>query len=222
MVYSDTAGTVPATNLGSVARWGDQSGNVANRYALQSTGGNRPVFKTGGANGQSYVEFRSGSSQFMDIQNSAISGSSPMVAAFVIDAVNNNTSGVEEYLIDWPIGVSDQLTFAHIDGSAKTSVATYRTSWSLFQPAASGLQNYTFINRTNGSTGKRLYVDNVVTTDFSSTNATVIAGAKLGASRTGLAAHFNGKIYEVVVCNAEPSAQNFTNLNDYLINKYAI
>lgn len=221
-VYNNTGGSVPAANGELVARWGDQSGNVANRYALQTVSGNRPTFLTGQANGHSAVEFDAGDAEFMAINNSAITGSYAMTVAFVIDAVNDDTAGVAEYLLDWPIGVSDQITFAHIDGSAENSVAVYRTTWALFNNSQAGLQTYTFINRNNVSSGRRFYLDGNLGTDFGSTLATVIAGAMLGSDRVGTAANFNGKIYEVVVYNTELTGQALQNLNDYITTKYGI
>jgi hypothetical protein len=93
-VFSDVSGTVPAVDSDPVARWGNL-GSAAD--ALQNTSARRPIFKTGGLNGRSYLQCSAASQQFFEdlafTQPSGLSTINP----FTVFAVTDNISGLSGF-----------------------------------------------------------------------------------------------------------------------------
>lgn len=86
-VFTDIGKTTPAGNNDAIATWGTQG---TEEDAVQNTGGNRPVYKTGGLNGSPYIEC-SGSQWFEDLvaltQPSGITNYTPFTLFLVTEGV---------------------------------------------------------------------------------------------------------------------------------------
>jgi hypothetical protein len=89
-VFSDLAGSVPAVDNDLVARWGNLGSGAA---AVQNTSARRPIFKTGGLNGRSYLQCSAASEQYFEdlafTQPSGGSALDPFTVFVVTDSVGN-------------------------------------------------------------------------------------------------------------------------------------
>lgn len=215
-VYNDGGSSVLASNGETVDEWRDQTSN--NYDATQGTTTNKPIFRTGQANGMSAVDF-DGNDNFMTIGSISLSAG-PHSLFVVIDADNSSGSPGQEFLIDAQTG---PLTWAHkADTGAFTDVGIKTDStWHTYSNAASGLQLYEFLVEAGSAS---LYINGTLDSeDTTGVTEEAIGGTvNLASDFNGTAQFFSGLIYEVALYSAKVSDGDRQLLENYFINKYAI
>lgn len=219
-VYTDSLTTV-AVNNDLVHTWYDRS--ISGAHAVQLTGGNRPTYKTGQANGKSALQFDGSTDMLTAPSSMSLSG---MVAtAFIVCAPTNSSStpGAESLF-----SFDNQYTaYAHkVDNTTDTEAGVFYVAGAsvvAFGNAQSGLQQLTFISSPTGAT---LYRNTALVSSGSigTISVTTLTGGTIGAEPlSGSGIHYyNGLIYEVLIYDGVLSTDQRTNIEQYLLTKYGL
>jgi hypothetical protein len=235
-LYDATSGGSSVAADGSIARWVDKSGS--GNHAIQATSESRPTRRLSGLNSKASVEFvadTADSGDWLGIAHaSALNGASGLAIFCVYKTA---TTGSNRGLLGkWP-GI-DQATgpawiVAYTGGATGATTATMyahngtnavtQATTSNFNDGAARLLGYVNTSaglqaRMNGS----LQGTNASTLFNSASTAGVVIG---GYTAYGLSTGqrlVSCHISELLIYNASLTSQNVTDIESYLINKWAI
>jgi len=212
-VWSDTAGTTPASANGSVQRWDDRSNNAA--HATQATASLLPTLRAAGLNGRAGLEFASNFSSTRNQLNFASIILSNFTAFLVYSAPN---FGAASYIISDANGGIGSGTAATTPDAGAFAFDGVRVRGS-----------------TNVSTAPRLVSHTNSTVRYGGVDATYTAGSwglapnetvtgltldRIGGrSVSGL--DFNGILSAILVFSENLSNANMNVVGQYLAGKYS-
>jgi hypothetical protein len=220
-LFSD-AGTTPVVADDPVYQWGNQ-GSETTDHAIQATEANRPVYRTGGLNGQAYLDCGADTDQlfFSDLNPSHNGGitSLPLhrTFAFVIDAYDNTRTN--NPLLDGTGGTNGKFLW-HLRPSAG-NVRFFKS-----QVALGVLEEPMIIVTSVASTTSfRCMINGTYSTQSQSSNASSADPTSMQFLRsTGLGEYFDGHIYEAILWGGGQvlSEANMTTVSDTLNAVYGI
>lgn len=204
----------------AVGTWADSSGN--GRDMTQGTAGKKPLYKTGILNGKPVMRFASASSQTMAAASSVIS----LASALTLFVVAMQTSVADATLLSTVNAVNGDLF------RFRTNAGTQQLRWysiGLYDAntgiGANNWGAYTCIVRgTSGAGGTVSFRANgtALGTSGSISRAALHEGNLHIGSNIDLGSYMNGDIAEILVCNGELTALQYTQVEAYLKQKYAL
>lgn len=221
-------GTIAATDGQNVQQWNDQSA-IAN-HARQTTGGNKPVYRTGIING--YPVLRFSSDQFLDALATPGVGATESFYMFLIFRQNSytgggTTDGAGTYIMDRTTATNALMSFKISNTDKYYYQKRNDTGGSLTGP----------ISVTSAPTGTFSVIDyfrnvgvrygiyiNSRLDATSGGDSENITGPQLriGRHATNTNGGLNGDLAEVILYNANLSTAARTRVESYLAIKYGI
>lgn len=212
-VFTDTAGTIPATNGSPVGNLKDKSGLA---YHATSSGSSRPTFLTNAKNGLSGVVF-SGSHLLKNIafNYSRINASLFFVCNYTnVSTPNNIFSAADSESWAYYYNSTQFLNYFVLPNLLITSNTAV---------AANQYVSYSIINDSLQSPQARMYLGSSLV-GFSNIGATGFKAFNLGAYNNGGTDGFflNGTICEVIFYSRTLSNEERLLVSNYLSNKWAI
>ncbi len=220
-VYQDSLVTL-ASNNDAVHTWKDQSSSHAN--AVQVTGTNRPLFKTGQTNGKSAVLF-DGINDYQVINSGALSfGTANTTVIIVTKPTNDATVPGPETFFAFD---SRQMVVAHkVDNTTDDQSGIFFASGAVASPfdsAQNTLQVLTY--KLVGGVSATLYRNTSQIASNSVSNFPGFNGGTVGADSLDQITYgnfFKGLIYEILVYTEAITTQQRNNIESYLMTKYNV
>lgn len=210
-----------------VASWTDSSGN--GRNAVQSTDGDKPLFKTGGINGNPYLHFIS--NDYLEIPFNAFLNTEEFTTIAVVrvpeadsgwkNIINNGTSTSSGFSLNIDVDSQKDFNVAWGEGSA---IDEQSTAGSMMTSHDGHIVSATMDDTTgNGQSDTLLmYVDGVqgasLTSgiDYVPNTSAVTQISKYGS------VYFYGEIYEILQYNRVLSLDEREQVEGYLSRKYNV
>jgi len=221
-LYTDSGLTTLVSADGDpVGGWQDKSGNSKN--ATQSSGTNKPLFKTNQLNGKSSLRW-DGVNDFLDLGNNFNFGSSQFSIFIVVKS--NNTIEVPIFIKDTGGGGQNGIWIGKTADPG--GYYSYFNGSSYFQIGYTGAYLSTWVRpsvvRNNTSTnGVQLYANGTATnTATDSRTLTNTNSLRIGQFSTGLYGKFSGDFAEILVFNTALSASNRGLIDSYLLSKWGV
>lgn len=196
-MFSDTAGTTPATVGGAVARWNDKSASA--RHATQATPANQPT------------RYSAGGVSFDGLNDGLTFTSLPTVATPTIFVVYDVVAfTLANYLLKGSTGIYAGGTFAGINGYAIVRSSIFRASNT--EPTSRGVVMFKpAMLRRNG-----------VEPTYEATPGTPTGSALFDELGGAFTTRHNGRIYEVAVYNRDLTLAEIQAFEAYAINRWGI
>ena len=226
-LFSDTAGTTPATNGGTVAFWKDKS--ISANHATQSTLANRPVYNSGG-----FLQFTQASSHWLNITTpSALPTGASNGTYFVVTqrdpALTNTHAGIFSYGTNSTAGFRTIYDRAITGGTSLTGLiitlsggnnpsTTNVVSNTAIHITSAVFDNYIVSGWYNGTIFTAAPVDPQNSNPPMNTGST---SAFIGASVT-FSTFYGGNIYEILVFNTSLSNTDRQIVEGYLAAKWGL
>lgn len=221
-VYKDDAKTQLAADGDIIRYWGNRGSRAD---ASQATAGNRPVYRTGGKNGQPYIQCNGLNQFFANLDYTAPSGITstiPFTVFLVFDQVDR-TAGSP--ILAGTGGASE-------DGYGKTGIrlttggttAWYKSTCSHQYPEPPHGFNIQVLSKGNGDALYHRYqhYDQTARTQITASgNYSIAATSTQFLRSTASNLFFKGRLHEIIIFGAEISQAEQNTVLSYLRSKYA-
>jgi hypothetical protein len=216
VAWYDASNTSSITESGgSVSQINDLSGN--GYHLTQATGANQPSTGTATINGRNVLVF-SGSNDFMS--NTSIPSSS-RPHTYVIVAKETSGITVTKSLLNPTTYTSTQEMALYLSGTSPSrKVNVYANAAPLAGPTVTASNVTFYYLRVDGASSE--LTANSSTTSLNIGGTTRGAGLRVGADGSGTQEFFNGQIAEIMYLNKSLTAQEFSDLQTYLNNKWGL
>lgn len=223
--YTDTVDLVPAMEGDKVQTWRNL---VAGEDAIQTTSANRPIFRTGGLNGKSYIECKRADQQFFqDLTSIPIPAgiSDPEIGGFTTFCVVENVDNTGTKFPTIFGATSSTLGKALFFFSPQ---ANRQIWWFKDQTARGNLlpgANMVAVGKAPGTNGFFRYSlnRNFLAFEENTNSSSIGIPNRQFLRNTGFAeGYFDGRLYELIHFNAFLSQSEIAQVEAYLSAKYNI
>ncbi len=224
-VYSDIAGTTPATNGQQVANWNDQSGN--SRHASHGTATERPQFITNVVNGLPALRFTASEGDRLLSTGVADGNAASVWAVARWSSLPSSNPGIIQAApagLGFSSDTNDKVIgmwFSSAGGVWGRGVQSNGTQVNLPVNFTSSVNTfYSILNRYDGSSLIEQYVNNNSVGSVAY-NGTLDSWSDFGIGRQATES-WNGDIAEVIAFNFAVNSAQRTIVNNYLAAKYGL
>jgi len=204
VAHFDSAAIIPQADDSALAQWDDSSGTGA--HAAQATSAKQPKYRTGGSGGRPYVEF-DGTDDYLAIAAPGALGTAMDSRTYTVLAVVENAGGGDYACIfGASIGGGSPWLWA---GATNIGWAAVNNGGSVVPHGAGtgymalGMVSDTAYSAVAGASTlmRNVYRGAIYNWNISQAAATGSNAITIGASSTGAAFRFKGRIYRIIVWN---------------------
>lgn len=205
VAHYDSAAITPQADGSALAGWGDSSATGA--HAAQADGGKQPKYRTGGAGGRAYVEFAGGSTQYLTVATPGALRTAMDSQSYTVLAVIENAGG-GDYSCIFGAGAGGSTPWLWAGGTKIGWSASGIAGCAVPHGAGSGYMTLGLVSdAAYGAVGamsaimRNVYRGAIYNMHGKAAGATSGNNINIGASSSGSAFAFKGRIYRIILWN---------------------